>query len=512
MTSEFPPVGQLLHDAARAHPDRIAVRCPVADGFVDVTYAELERRAAVGAALLSQRRGPVAVLSPNSIGWIESLFAIALSGRPLVPINPALGDREIRQLLLDCEAVLLLTGGEYRGRDLRAVGERMRATVETLREVHDVDRWIPVRGVGGALPDVDSESPFLVQYTSGTTGRPKGAVLSHRACVASATTMTAALEPSDHEVWASPMPLHHVGASVAHAVAMASVAGTYVMLTAFDPTVLVRAAAESGATLIAGVPTVYLGILENPALRVIPVPALRVLMLGGASIAPSLVARIEKHFGARVAVLYGQSESPAVCQTSLADDSVIKAETIGRALPLRRVRVVKPGSDREIAVGEIGELCVSGPTVMDGYLGRPDATAEVLSADGWLRTGDLCSIDALGLIRFHGRLRDVILRGGENVYAREVEDAINALPGVSQVAVVGVPDDRWGEVVGAVVEPQPGVALDVDDLAAGLEASLARFKRPARWAVVETMPMTASGKIQKFRLVDEVKWLSRPTR
>jgi fatty-acyl-CoA synthase len=287
--------------------------------------------------------------------------------------------------------------------------------------------------------------------------------------------------------------------------ALASVAGTYVMLTAFDPKVLIDAAAGCGATLIAGVPTVYLGVLDDPQLSERAVPSLRVAMLGGASIAPSLVDRIEKHFDANVAVLYGQSESPAITQTRLDDAPTVKAETIGRPLPGREVRIINTDSGEPARMGEIGELCVRSVTNMSGYLGLPAASAEVIDPDGWLHTGDLCSLDAEGLVRFHGRLRDVILRGGENVYARQVEDAIAALPGVGQVAVLGVPDAKWGEAVAAVVQPVPGATLDLDELRDSVAASLAPFKVPTEWRIMDELPLTASGKIQKFRLREMVE-------
>lgn len=497
-------VGDLLLAAAATHPERQALRVPMAGGYRDVSYATLRDVAERGASALDQTVSPeasVAILAPNSVGWVSSLFAVALAGRRLVPVNPALSPREIGELLDDSGAEVVLAATDFRGRNLVNVAAPFVDSLPALRSVLDVDTWIDnAHPSSKGLPAVDPASTFLVQYTSGTTGRPKGAQLSHRGCVASASTMTRALEPGDHEIWASPMPLHHVGASVAHVLALASVAGTYVMLTGFDPKILVTAAADCGATLIAGVPTVYLGILDDPELRERTIPSLRVAMLGGASIAPSLVDQIEKHFDANAAVLYGQSESPAITQTRLDDDSTTKAETIGRPLPGREVRIIEQETGALASEGQIGELCVRSITNMSGYLGLPEATKDVLDQDGWLHTGDLCSQDAAGLVRFHGRLRDVILRGGENVYARQVEDAIAAHVAVGQVAVLGVPDARWGETVAAVVQPVSGATLDLEELRTSVASSLAPFKVPTEWRIVDDMPVTASGKIQKFKL------------
>ncbi|MFL6090163.1 MAG: class I adenylate-forming enzyme family protein [Aeromicrobium sp.] len=493
------------------HPDRVAVRIPTLDsGGYELSYAELLLAARTGArhlARLSSPGGSVAVLGANSLGWIRTLFSVALAGRRVVPINPSLTPAEIEGLLLDCEAQVLITASDFRGRSLLHEALELSPRVPSLEHVLELESWIgQPEGCDGPDVEVDPDSIFLVQYTSGTTGRPKGAMLTHRGCVTSALTMSEALLPVEHEIWVSPMPLHHVGASVAHAVALCGIGGTYVMLTAFDPHLLVHAANESDATLIAGVPTVYLGILNDPDLRQMAMPSLRVAMLGGATIPAVLVERIEAHFDAGVTVLYGQSESPAITQTALDDDAVLKAQTVGRPLPGREIAIVDPETGCEMSPGEVGELTVRSVTNMVGYLGNPAETHKVLTADGWLRTSDLCSRDSDGLVRFHGRLRDVIIRGGENIYARDVEDAIAQLMGVAQVAVVGVPDARWGESVAAFVQAVPGAALDPGQLAEQLRPRLARFKLPARWCVVDELPLTASGKVQKHLLNIPEEW------
>lgn len=506
-------MGELLLTAMVRRPRRVAVRVPaVGDTSEELTYDELFHAATDGARRLTQISGlggSVAILGPNSINWVSSLFAVALAGRQLVPINPSLSPDEVAAILRDCGAEVLLAVRDYRGRDLYEEASSLVGDVPTLGTLLDLETWIgdlAGQELPGLAVEVDPDSTFLVQYTSGTTGRPKGAMLSHRACITSASTMTQAFNPVEHEVWASPMPLHHVGASVAHAIALATIQGTYVMLTAFDPAHLVRAARDNSATLVAGVPTVYLGILEDPELQTEKVPSLRVAMLGGATIPPVLVERVETHFDACVAVLYGQSESPAITQTNLDDSPVTKAETVGRPLPGREVAIVDPETGKTLAPGEVGELRVRSTTNMHGYLGLPDESAEVLSADGWLRTGDLCSQGADGLVRFHGRIRDVILRGGENIYARQVEDAIMQLSEVAQVAVIGIPDPKWGEIVAAFVQPLPGAVVDTDDLAGQLSKNMARFKVPTRWRVVDQMPLTASGKIQKHLLEIPEEW------
>jgi len=495
-------VGSLLAICAEDHPDRVAVHVARDGTASTVTYSELVTAARSRAGDLVHRTSPgakVAVLAPNGLNWVITLFAVALSGRQLVPLNPALSPREVQQLLDDCGAELLVTTDVPGGRALLAESALLVEALPGLRDVLDLESW-PADPTDPELPEVRPQDNFLVQYTSGTTGQPKGALLTHHAVTTSARTMTAALETGDHEVWVSPMPLFHVGALVAHAVALASIAGTYVMQTKFDPKEQLELAESTGATLIAGVPTIYLGLLSEPGLQAARLDRLRTAMLGGASIAPDLVGRIERGLGATVAVLYGQSESPAITQTSPEDDAVTKAETIGRPLPGRELRIVNTDSGSDLPDGSVGELWVRSPTNMTGYLGRPEETSATLTADGWLRTGDLCSRDRRGLVRFHGRLREVILRGGENIYAREVENALSDHPAVAQVAVIGEPDPRWGEIVAAVVQLRGGGSLDEADLREYLEPRLARFKIPDRWRFVESLPLTASGKVQKHRL------------
>lgn len=499
-------VGASLTSSARNHASREALRWPTPSGLNSVTYAHVHAAAQNGARRLravTDPSQPVAVFGPNSVDWFIAFWAVALSGRPLVPINPALSDAEVVHQLNDCQAAVVIAAPVYRDRDLVVATSQMQDAVPSIRAVFNLETWIEADASTVTTTndpwEVQPTDPFLIQYTSGTTGRPKGAVLSHRACVNSGRTLTALLEPSDHEIWCSPMPLHHVGASVAHAVALAEIGGTYVMLSAFSPSVMMHAAQASKATLLAGVPTVYLGIMEDPTLATIELPSLRVLMLGGTSIAPSLVSRMEDHFGAHVAVLYGQSEAPAITQTRLDDSPAIKAETIGRALPHREVQI-QSLEGTEVPAGVVGEICVRTSIRMDEYLGRPEATRATIDAQHWLHTGDLGSLDANGLVRFHGRVKEVVMRGGENVYAREVENAIASLTGVSQAAVIGVPDEKWGEVVAAVVTVANGSNIDEDRLREHVESTLAYFKRPERWLIVDSLPMTASGKLQKFKL------------
>lgn len=502
-------IGAMLRAAAREHPARPALQWSADGRLASLTWRDLVALAEAGATALRAglpRNAPVAVWGVNSPAWVVLFYAAAFSGRPLVPINPNLTDAEVGVLLADSGASTVLADS--------AGGLLDRATQLCRRggseiEVTDLQVWcdrlatVDAAAVDGvATVSVRPSDPFLIQYTSGTTGTPKGAVLSHQACLDAACAMTAHLRVNEHEIWCSPLPLHHVGGSVALALGPATLAGTYVMVTDFTAESFVSSAALSGATLLGGVPTLFLRILDDPELSTVQLPALSAVIVGGASIPPDLVERLERHFGAPAAVFYGQSEAPVITATDLDDAPAAKASTIGRPLPNRQVRIVDPSSGLPVSVGKTGEIVVRTPSAMAEYLNRPEQTAQAIDDDGWLHTGDLGSLDPAGRLHFRGRLKEMIVRGGENIYAVEVENAILSHPDVGQVAVVGLPHARWGEIVAAAVVPVPGTVLSADRLAAHVKAVLAPFKRPVRWQIADQLPMTASGKVQKFRIVE----------
>lgn len=495
-------VGALLAEAVDRWPDRAAVQWPTPKGLASLTWREVWHRATAGAATLISavdHPAPVAIYSPNSQGWYLSLWAAALSGRPLVPVNPALTGTELRGILADSSATTVLAAQEYRGRNLLDVVAAL--DIPGLR-LCDVDRWTSGNTEESSHnAAVAPRDTFVIQYTSGTTGTPKGAVLSHRACVNAANTMVPAWEPSGHEIYCSPLPLHHISALAAHALALACIGGTYVMLNGFSASQLIDAAARSGATALAGVPTTYWQLLERPRLAE-ALPDVKLLMVGGTSIPPRLVSRLEQHFGARASVMYGQSEAPAITATRLDDSAAVKSITVGQALPHRELCIVDVATGMPVSVGRVGEIWVRTPIRMDRYLNRPEATSATIDGEGWLHTGDLGSLDADGRLSFRGRLREMIVRGGENIYPREVEAVIETHPDVAQAAVVGLPDPGWGEIVAAAVVPRAGTTLAVEDMSAWVTQRLAQYKRPARWHFVDELPTTVSGKTQKFKIVN----------
>lgn len=509
-------VGSLLVDAVRRWPDRIAVQWPADGGLRALTWRQVWQHARQGAVQLntSPQRGPVAIYAPNGPGWYIALWAVALSGLPLVPINPALTQRELVDIIESSCATTVLAARDFRGRDLVAVAQSHAVCGLT---VADIDQWYATAGPATLDGDVDVSDPiampadtFVIQYTSGTTGKPKGAVLSHRVCVNAALTMIPGWRCTDDEVCCSALPLHHIGALTAHALAFASIGAQYVLLSSAPPRQFIETAQAAGATMLAGVPTTYLRLLDDPELASISLPNVRVLMIGGASIPAVMIQRIEDRFGARASVMYGQSEAPAITVTDLDDPDWVKAYSVGRTLPMREVRVVDVGTQDPAGCGQVGEIWVRTPIRMDGYHGDPSSTRSAIDENGWLHTGDLGSLDAEGLLYFHGRLRDMIVRGGENIYPREIEAILEDIPDVEQAAVLGLPDPEWGEIVGAAVVLRPGALTSVADLSAWVARRVAPFKRPAVWRIVDELPMTASGKPQKFKIAQVMAPLANP--
>jgi fatty-acyl-CoA synthase len=248
-----------------------------------------------------------------------------------------------------------------------------------------------------------------------------------------------------------------------------------------------------------------LAMLEHPAFPTTDLSSVRYAMSGGAPVAPDLVRRVESALGVPLAVIYAQTEaSPCITMTSLDDSPEDRADTLGRPLPGTEVKIVRPGTDDLAAHGAIGELCTRGYHVMAGYFDDPAQTAAAIDADGWLHTGDLARMDHRGYCRIAGRLKEMIIRGGENVYPPEIEHVLFGHPAVANVAVLGVPDPRWGEQVAAFVIPVPGNTLDAYELSVYARRRLAPHKAPRIWRFVDAFPMTASGKVQKFALRDQL--------
>jgi acyl-CoA synthetase (AMP-forming)/AMP-acid ligase II len=502
-------VGELLRTTAARVPETVVL----VEGAADParrrrwTYAELLDDAERAGRALLGRFAPgdrVAVWANNIPEWVVLEFAAALAGITIVTVNPALRAEELTHVLGQSRADGIFLVPEYRGTSMAELLESVRNEVPALREVVSFADWEAFCASGAAterLAEVDPRAIAQIQYTSGTTGRPKGAALHHRGIVNNAVLYMERLGLAPGSVHLSPMPLFHTAGCVMSVLGTLANEGTLVLPPAFDPALVLGLIEAEHANYLLAVPTMLIGLLDHPRFAATDIRSVDVLLTGGAVVAPGLVRRVETQFGAPLTMVFAQTEaSPSITQTAPEDDPDDRATTLGRPLPQTEVKIVDVMTGETVAPGVVGELCTRGYHVMAGYFDNEQATAAAIDPDGWLHTGDLASMDARGYCRIGGRLKDMIIRGGENIYPREVEQVLFEHEDVADVAVLGVPDAVWGEQVAAFVRPAEGRAPDPERLFAYCRERLAPHKAPRHWTVVDAFPLTPSGKVQKYVL------------
>ena len=508
-------VGGLLREAAAAAPDRTAVVEGVADRAARRrwTYAELLADSERMAHGLLSRFGPgerVAVWAPNRVEWLLLEYGAALAGIVLVTVNPAYRPKELAWVLGQSGSSGVVMVSEYRGSPMRAFLDEVRPDLTELRDVILFDELpaLVAEAPPAALPAVEPGDAAQIQYTSGTTGFPKGALLHHRGIVNNSNMYTSRLEVREGDVYLNPMPLFHTGGCVQGALGCLWRRAVHVLVSpGFDAGLMVDLVEQERVNIIVGVPTMLIAMIEQPHFAARDLSTATTALSGGSTVPPELVRRIERDLGVRFGIVYGQTEaSPVITQTRLDDTIEDKADTVGQPLPQVEVKIVDAGTGATVPPDAVGEFCARGYQVMTGYYEMPDKTAETIDADGWLHTGDLATMDERGYVRIVGRLRDMIIRGGENIYPREIEDVLFTHPGVAEVAVVGIPDLKWGEVVGAFIRAAPGIEPTEQELFAHVRAHLAPHKTPTVWRFVDAYPLTPSGKIKKYELVEQYQF------
>ena len=495
--------------------DRAAERAPGREAVVDagtrLAWRELRdrvRRLAGGLDRLGvRRRDRVATLLPNSVPFCLAAFAAAELGAVLVPLNTKCRRAELSFMLANSAArVLVADPALYEEiAPVRAAlpcaeyvltGDDAPPGTRRLAELTD--------GPPPATPAPGVEDgPAFVLYTSGTTGRPKGATATHANVVHSCLTFQRCYGLGDGERSLVAVPLFHVTGLIAQLLTMTAVAGTVVLMPRFDAAAALRLLVAERITHLVAAPTVYVMLMGQPGYRTARLPEFRVAGYGGAPIAADTVRRLREWLpAARLHDTYGLTEtaSPA---TVLADaEALARVGSVGRPVPVGECRTVTPDGGRECAADEVGELWVRGPMVVAGYWADPEATGAAIVDGGWLRTGDLASIDRAGYVTIKDRIKDMINRGGEKVYCVEVEEVLCGHPGVLEAAVVGVPDPVYGEAVRACVVPRPGAHVDAGELREWVRARLAKFKAPEHVAVLEALPRNPNGKVVKGLLRD----------
>ena len=415
-------IGSVLREAA--------ARAPAVTALVDGdperpdrrqwTYAELLADAERAARALLTRFEPgtrVAVWAPNSPEWVILEFAAGLAGLTLVTVNPAYQGDELAHVLGHSEADGIFLADRFADRDMHAILAEVRGRLPRLRDVLSFSEWDAFTAArhAGELPDVAPDSPAQVLYTSGTTGRPKGAVLTHRGLTNNArlTFRTAGIGPGDVEV--NPMPMFHVGGGCLFTLGPVQATATQVLMPRFSPALQLELIETYQATILCGVPATLRALLGHPDLAKRDVSSLRRVLTGGAVSPPALVREVEATLGVTYQISFAQTEaSCSVTIATAADSAADRAETLGRPLPHTEARIAGLRTNETAGCGEVGEICTRGYLVMRGYLNAPEATAAAIDAGGWLHTGDLGSMDERGYLRIAGRLKEMIIRGGEN--------------------------------------------------------------------------------------------------
>lgn len=475
------------------------------------TYARLHAEAKQCAQWLLTHFQPgdrLTVWAPNIPEWVILQYGAAMAGLVLVTANPALRSDELRYVLAQSRSAGLVHADQFRGTDMTAIAAAATADLDPPPWVFCFADWdTTVRGWHGPrqpLPTVRPEDPAQIQYTSGTTGAPKGALLHHRGLVTNARYIAVRGSFPDHGTLVSAMPLFHTAGCAMSVLGCAHTSATYALVQLFDPELVLQALHDLHGDVIFGVPTMLIALLNHPSLTTLDFTHCSVAMSGGSSVPPELVRRVETAFGCRFTTVYGQTElSPIVTQTSPADSDTDKASTVGRPLWQVEVKIADPDTATPVPVGKQGEICARGYQQMLGYFDQPHATARTIDTEGWLHTGDLGTMDSRGYVAVTGRLKDMIIRGGENIYPREIEEVLFTHPDVQDVAVVGVPDDTWGEQVAAVIRPRDPAATPAPAaLHEFCRTHLAPHKTPTYWYAADEFPLTGSGKVQKYRIVE----------
>lgn len=550
MTETSPPfvaykdvtIGELLTRLAADYPHNEALVYP--DRKLRYSFAELEqtaRQLARGLYHIGIRPGDrVALWATNVPEWVVLQFALAKLGAVLVTVNTSLRAPELEYLLKQSEASALITINGFRdvnyvetiysivpelrqaepGRlrsqnfpflreviyigDDEQVGEQagekrgMRRYEELLLAAAEIsDAELARLAAAQSIEDV-----INMQYTSGTTGFPKGVMLTHRNILNNGYWMGEVLGYTPQDRLCLPVPLFHCFGCVIGVLGAYTHATTLVPLEFFEPLTALRYVESERCTAIYGVPTMFIAELEQMENQHFDLSSLRTGVMAGSLCPEPLMRKVMDKMNLReITIAYGLTEaSPGITMTPRFDSIELRTQTVGTVMPEVEVKIIDTASGEVLPPNQAGELCARGYNIMRGYYNNPKATAEAIDADGWLHTGDQATMDEAGYVRITGRIKDLIIRGGENIAPKEIEDLLQQHPKIADVYVYGVPDEKFGEEVAAAIRLKPGVELTLDEVRAFCDGRIARFKIPRQLRFVEEFPMTASGKIQKFKL------------
>jgi fatty-acyl-CoA synthase len=508
-------IGDNLRRTALSARDREALVVRSQD--VRMTYGELwAATTRVARALLAlgvERGDRVGIWSPNRFEWVVLQYASARVGAILVNINPAYKTAELQYALRQSGVSLLFAARAFRDADYVAMLAEVRPSLPALKQVLILeDDWQRLGGLAGQVDEATLEArerllqfddPINIQYTSGTTGFPKGATLSHHNVLNNAYFVGRACGYGPDDRVCIPVPFYHCFGMVMGNLACTAHGATIVVpAEAFDPLAVLGAVQAERCTSLYGVPTMFIAELDHPRFREFDLSSLRTGIMAGSPCPVEVMRRVVTQMHMReVTICYGMTETSPVSTQSASDDTLEKrVGTVGRVHPHVEIKIVDPATGAVVPRGAAGELCTRGYSVMLGYWNDEAATRAAIDGAGWMHTGDLATIDREGFVNIVGRIKDMIIRGGENVYPREIEEYLHTHPKVSEAQVIGVPSERYGEQIMAWVRPRPGETVTEAELIDHCRGRIATFKIPRYWKIVAEFPMTVTGKVQKFKM------------
>jgi fatty-acyl-CoA synthase len=530
-------VGKLLETIAAAQPDNDAVVYP--DRGLRLSYRQFDqqcRAAAKGFMALGIGKGEhIAIWSSNRPEWLTCQFSTGKMGAVLVTVNTNYRTSELEYLLRQSDSTTLILMEQYRDisyidtiyeiipelRDAKP-GQLQSEKLPRLRNVivlgdrayPGMYQWHEVMAMASEVSDEELDERvnsltfdevINMQYTSGTTGFPKGVMLTHYNIINNAANIAACMNLTNEDRLCIPVPFFHCFGCVLGTMTCVAVGAAMVPVQEFNAKQVLHAVQQERCTALHGVPTMFITELSDPEFDSFDLSSLRTGIMAGSPCPIEVMRAVIDKMGMReITIAYGLTESsPVITQTRVNDDIELRVSTVGRALPNVEVKIVDPETKKEVDFGIQGELCTRGYHVMKGYYKNPGATAQAIDEDGWLYSGDLAVMDENGYCRITGRLKDMIIRSGENIYPREIEEFLYKHPKILDVQVVGVPDDKYGEEVMAFIRLKEGVEAEPEEIRSYCMGKISRYKIPKYITFCNEYPMTASGKIQKYKLREQ---------
>ncbi|WRP08845.1 AMP-binding protein [Rossellomorea aquimaris] len=537
-------VGELLEEKARIQPEVEAV--VYADRGLRWSYHEFNhqcRQAAKGFMDLGINKGDhIAIWASNTPEWLVSQFSTGKMGAVLVTVNTNYRTAELEYLLKQSDSKTIILMEEFRGasyidmlyeicpelktskpgelessklpnlKNVIVLGKKAYPGTYSWQDIMDRGDDVEEGELDERLSSLSPHDAINMQYTSGTTGFPKGVMLTHSNIVNNGYHIAGCMRLTNEDRLCIPVPFFHCFGCVLGTLACVSVGATMVPLQEFDPKKVLQTVQDEKCTGLHGVPTMFISELNLPDFDQFDLSHLRTGIMAGSNCPIEVMKGVMDKMGAdEITIAYGQTESsPVITQTRTHDPIELKVETVGKALPNVEVKIVEPGSNREVPHGVQGELCTRGYHVMKGYYKNEEATRLAIDSEGWLHTGDLAVMDEHGYCRITGRLKDMIIRGGENIYPREIEEFLYSHPKILDVQVIGIPDEVYGEEVMAWIILKEGLTATPEEIREYCTGKISRHKIPRYIEFTDSYPMTASGKIQKFRLREQAKEAALP--